>query len=77
MDDLSARWRALQRRKEKRTEAFQQALVRCQSWLEGEEGSQKLQDLQAAIQDCIAQTADAETMEVGILSDRLQQACES
>ena len=42
-----------------------------------QEGSQKLQDLQAAIQDCIAQTADADTMEVGILSDRLQQACES
>ena len=52
------------RRKEKRTEAFQQALVRCHSWLEGVEASQKLEDLQAAIQDCIAETAEADSMEV-------------
>lgn len=63
--DLSAKWRALVRRKEKRTEVYQQALTRCESWMTAEDSAGlKLQELHEAIDSCISQTAEAESMEV-------------
>lgn len=78
MYDLSAKWRAMVRRKEKRTEVYQQALLRCESWMEGEGESSRLYELAEAIRSCISSTVDASNMEVRPLpaaSCSLNSAC--
>ena len=68
MYDLSAKWRAMLKRKQKRTEVYQLAHQRCQAWLQTEDGGSRLEEVQEAIQACITDTADADSMEVGICS---------
>ena len=64
--DLSAKWRAIIRRIQKRTEIYQQALSRCNFWIEEQQGqaTARLEELSEAIQSCIAESADAKSMEV-------------
>ena len=65
--DLSAKWRAMVKRRERRMEAFRLAQARCEVLIQqqdaGEPDSQ-LEELQQAIQSCIAEAAEADSMEV-------------
>lgn len=64
--DLAAKWRALVRRKEKRSGVFKAALGRCQALEEDREGSPdpQLTELAEAIQGCLNQLPEATSMEV-------------
>jgi hypothetical protein len=61
--DLSSKWRAMVRRKEKRMEVYRSSLSRCESWMTGESDA-RLQLLCDSIHSCIDETAEANSMEV-------------
>jgi len=61
--DLSSKWRALVRRKEKRMEVYRSSLARCETWMSGESDS-RLQVVCDSIQSCIDEIAEANSMEV-------------
>ena len=53
------------KRKERRLEAFQQALARCETWMQEDvDAIDRLAEVEQGIQACISQVTEAESMEV-------------
>ena len=65
--DLSAKWRAMVKRRERRMEAFKLAQARCEVLVQQQdvgEPDPQLEELRQAIQSCVAEAAEANSMEV-------------
>lgn len=66
VQDLASKWRGLIKRKEKRLEVFKAALSRCEALLAEQDGDSDhlLGDMFSALQSCINDATEANSMEV-------------